>query len=402
MKMPLLLLTLCQGLYLTSNVTFIAINGMVGLALAPTPWLATLPVMAYVAGSALSAPLVARHQRRFGRRRGFQLGLAVAMLTAALCALAVLTRQFWLLIASTLAAGYYNANGSLYRFAAVELVPPSSKERAISWVLTGGILGGVTGPQLAVLTRDALPQPFAGAYVALIGVALVSLVLLSFIEFPALPASEPGTSEGRPLRLMARQQVFIVAVAVSALGYGVMNLLMSATPIAMSQHAHPFGHAALVLEWHVLGMYVPSFFTGWLIKRFGAPRVMATGLLLNLACAAVALSGVDLMHFLVALLVLGVGWNFLFIGGTALFTEAYRPEERTRAQAAMDTAIYATMTVSAFGSGALVTTGGWTWMNAAMLLPLALVAAALGWLKLERVLENSSDATRHDARRKRE
>jgi len=384
MKMPLLLLTLCQGLYLTSNVTFIAINGMVGMALAPTPWLATLPVMAYVAGSALSAPLVAMHQQRFGRRRGFQLGLAVAMLTAALCALAVLTRQFWLLIASTLAAGYYNASGSLYRFAAMELVPPSSKERAISWVLAGGILGGVTGPQLAVLTRDALPQPFAGAYVALIGVALVSLVLLSFIEFPALPASEPGTSEGRPLRLMARQQVFIVAVAVSALGYGVMNLLMSATPIAMSQHAHPFGHAALVLEWHVLGMYVPSFFTGWLIKRFGAPQVMAAGLLLNLACAAVALSGVDLMHFLVALLVLGVGWNFLFIGGTTLFTEAYRPEERTRAQAVMDTAIYATMTVSAFGSGALVTTGGWTWMNAAMLLPLALVAAALGWLTLGR------------------
>ncbi len=384
MKMPLLLLTLCQGLYLTSNITFVAINGMVGLALAPAQWLATQPVMAYVDGSALSAPLVARHQRRFGRRRGFQLGLAVAMLTAALCALAVLTRQFWLLIASTLAAGYYNANGSLYRFAAVELVPPSAKERAISWVLAGGILGGVTGPQLAVLTRDALPQPFAGAYVALIGVALVSLVLLSFIEFPALPASEPGTSEGRPLRLMARQQVFIVAVAVSALGYGVMNLLMSATPIAMSQHAHPFGHAALVLEWHVLGMYVPSFFTGWLIKRFGAPRVMAAGLVLNLSCAAVALSGVDLMHFLVALLVLGVGWNFLFIGGTALFTEAYRPEERTRAQAAMDTAIYATMTVSAFGSGALVTTGGWTWMNAAMLLPLALVAAALGWLTLGR------------------
>ncbi|WP_047856038.1 MFS transporter [Archangium gephyra] len=384
MNPPLLLLTLCQGLYLTNNVTFVAINGMVGLALAPTPWLATSPVMAYVAGSALSAPLVARHQRRFGRRRTFQLGLAVAMVTAALCALAVLTRQFWLLIASTLAAGYYNANGSLYRFAAVELVPPSAKERAISWVLAGGILGAVTGPQLALLTRDALPQPFAGAYVALIAVALLSLLLISFIRFPALPVSDSGKAEGRPLSVLARQQVFVVAVAVSALGYGVMNLLMAATPIAMAQHAHPFGHAALVLEWHVLGMYVPSFFTGWLIKRFGALRVMSIGLLLNFACTAVALSGVDLMHFLVSLLVLGIGWNFLFIGGTALFTEAYQPEERTRAQAAMDTTIYATMTISSFGSGALVTTGGWTWMNFAMLLPLVLVAAALGWLALER------------------
>jgi MFS family permease len=384
MNRPLLLLTLCQGLYLTSNVTFIAINGMVGLALAPTPWLATLPVMAYVAGSALSAPLVARHQRRFGRRRTFQLGLVVAMLTSALCTLAVLMSQFWLLIASTLAAGYYNANGSLYRFAAVELVPPSAKERAISWVLAGGILGAVTGPQLAVRMRDALPQPFAGAYVALIGVALVSLMLLSCISFPALPASEPGTPGGRPLSLLARQRTFIVAIAVSALGYGVMNLLMAGTPIAMAQHAHPFGHAALVLEWHVLGMYVPSFFTGGLIKRFGALRIMTAGLLLNLACAAVALSGVDLMHFLVSLLVLGVGWNFLFIGGTALFTQAYQPEERTRAQAAMDTTIYATMTVSSFGSGVLVTTRGWTLMNVAMLLPLALIAVALGWLALER------------------
>jgi MFS family permease len=218
----------------------------------------------------------------------------------------------------------------------------------------------------------------------LIGVTLVSLVLISCIRFPELSASEPGASAGRPLSVMARQQAFIVAVAVSALGYGVMNLLMSATPIAMAQHSHPFGHAALVLEWHVLGMYVPSFFTGGLIKRFGALRVMAVGLLLNLVCAGVALSGVALMHFLVALLLLGVGWNFLFIGATTLFTEAYQPEEKTRAQAAMDTTIYATMTVSSFGSGALVTTGGWTWMNVAMMLPLALIAAALGWLALER------------------
>jgi MFS family permease len=384
MNPRLLLLTLCQGLYLTNNVAFIAVNGLVGLSLAPAAWMATLPVMAYVAGSALSAPLVARHQRRFGRRRCFQLGLLVAMAAAAVCMLAAMTRQFWLLVAATAVAGYYNANGSLYRFAAVELVPPQAKERAISWVLAGGILGGVAGPQLASGMRDALPQPFAGTYAALIGVALLALLLVSRIEFPPLHGGAQGHAGGRPLAELARQPVFIVAIVAAALGYGVMNLLMAATPIAMAQCSHPFSAAALVLEWHVLGMYVPSFFTGSLIQRFGALRVMAAGVLFNLACVGIALSGVDLMHFTAALLLLGVGWNFLFIGGTALLTQAYRPEEKTTAQAAMDTTIYVTMTITAFASGALVTTGGWTWMNLGTLAPIGLVAAALGWLALRR------------------
>jgi MFS family permease len=383
MNPPLLLLTLCQGLYLTNNVTFIAINGLVGLALAPRPWMATLPVMAYVAGSALSAPLVARHQRQFGRRWSFQIGLGVAMASAALCAVAALTRQFWLLVAATLIAGYYNANGSLYRFAAVELVPAHAKERAISWVLAGGILGAVAGPQLASATQGVLPQPFAGAYIALIGVALLALVVMARIDFPPMP-SATAAAGGRPLRVLARQPAFVVAVLASALGYGVMNLLMAATPIAMAQCSHPFASAALVLEWHVLGMFVPSFFTGALIKRVGALPVMAAGVVLNAVCVGIALSGVDLMHFLAALIALGVGWNFLFVGGTALFTETYRPEERTTAQAAMDTSIYTTMTVTSFSSGALVTTGGWTWMNLGTLAPIVLVAAALAWLAIQR------------------
>jgi MFS family permease len=391
MNLPLLLLTLCQGLYLTNNVTFIAINGLVGLALAPRPWMATLPVMAYVAGSALSAPLVARHQRRFGRRRSFQVGLGVAMASAALCAVAALTRQFWLLVAATLIAGYYNANGSLYRFAAVELVPAQAKERAISWVLAGGILGAVAGPQLASATQGVLPQPFAGAYIALIGVALFALVVMSRIDFPPMP-SAAAAAGGRPLRVLARQPAFVVAVLASALGYGVMNLLMAATPIAMAQCSHPFASAALVLEWHVLGMFVPSFFTGALIKRVGALPVMAAGVVLNAVCVGIALSGVELMHFLAALIALGVGWNFLFVGGTALFTDTYRPEERTTAQAAMDTSIYVTMTVTSFSSGALVTTGGWTWMNLGTLAPIVLVAAALAWLAWQRRIAGAPGA----------
>ena len=380
MNLRLLLLTLCQGLLLVNNVVFIAVNGLVGLALAPTALLATLPITAYVAGGALATGIVARHQRRFGRQRTFQIGLLVAITSAGVCAYAALSRNFWLLTAATLVAGYYNANGSLYRFAAVELVKPEFKERAISWVLAGGIIGGVVGPNLASWSRDAMAQPFAGAYLALMGVGALSLLIMAFIPFPTLPGQGSTGLQGRPTAEIVRQPVFIIAAAGCAIGYGVMNLLMAATPIAMAQCGHPFSAAALVLEWHVLGMYLPSFFTGKLVRRFGVLPIMATGLALNIGCVIFALNGTDVMHFLGALLVLGVGWNFLYIGASTLATQAWRPEERTRGQAALDFCVYATMTLTSFSSGALVTTGGWTAMNLGSLLPIALLAAALVWL----------------------
>ncbi|MBK9136957.1 MAG: MFS transporter [Betaproteobacteria bacterium] len=384
MNRHLLLLALCQGLFLTNNVVFIAINGLVGLELAPAGWLATLPVTGYVVGAAISAPLVAMVQRKHGRKRSFQIGLAVAAGSAALCALAVNTRQFWLLVAATLIAGFYSANGALYRFAGPELVAPAHKERAISWVLAGGVLGAFIGPNLAAATRSALAVPFAGAYVALVGVALVSLIALSFIRFPEHKPPAPGESSGRSVAELARQPLFFIAVMAAALGYGVMNLLMAATPLAMQQCQHPFDRAALVLEWHVLGMFVPGFFTGHLIKRFGALPVMGVGVLLNLACVVVALSGVDLMQFLIALTALGVGWNFLYTGATTLFTTAYRPEEKNKAQGAMDMCVFGTMAFTSFASGALVTTQGWTLLNLGSLVPIALVAMALLWLAAQR------------------
>ena len=383
MNFQLLLLALCQGFFMTNNVTFIAVNGLVGLSLAPAPWMATLPITGYVAGGALCAGMVGRHQRTWGRKRSFQLGLTVAMLSSALCAYAAWGQHFWLLVGATLLAGYYNANAALYRFAATELVQPAFKERAISWVLAGGIFGAVVGPNLAHATRDALPVMFAGSYLSLAAVALLALFTLSFIRFPPLP--QPSASRpGRPLRVIARQPVFVVAVMACALGYGVMNLLMAATPIAMAQCAHPFKNAALVLEWHVLGMFVPSFFTGSLIKRFGCLPIMSVGVVLNAACIAVALSGVDLMQFLVALFVLGVGWNFLYIGGTTLFTQTYQPEEKTTAQAAMDTIVYTTMTLTSFSSGALITTQGWTWLNLGSMVPVAITGLTLAWLAMHR------------------
>jgi len=388
MNVRLLMLTLCQGFFLINNVTFIAINGLVGLSLAPSPWLATLPVMGYVVGGALFTALVARHQRAWGRKRTFQAGLLVAMASTAMCGAAASLHQFWWLVAATVLAGYYNANAGLYRFAATELVAPPFKERAISWVLAGGIIGAVAGPALASATRDALPVAFAGAYVALVFVALMSLVVMSFIDFPPLPVPN-AAHPGRPLAQIMRQPAFVVAVLACSLGYGVMNLLMAATPIAMAQCAHPFDRAALVLEWHVLGMFVPSFFTGSLIRRFGCLPVMGVGVLLNAACIAVALSGVEVMQFLWALTLLGIGWNFLFIGGTTLLTETYRPEEKTTAQAATDFCVFTTMALTSFSSGALVTTQGWTWLNLGSMLPVAVLAGAIAWLASRRRAEQN-------------
>ena len=384
MNRHLLLLTLVQGLFLVNNVTFIAINGLVGLQLAPYGWMATLPVMGYVVGGALSAPLVARTQARFGRKGSFQIGLAVALGSALLAAHAAQSRQFWLLLAATVIAGYYNANGQLYRFAAAELVAPHWREKAVSLVLAGGLLGAVVGPNLAAWTRTVLPTPFVGAYLALALVALLAMGVLALIEFPPAPAAAAGADRGRPLGQIMRQPAFIVATVGAALGYGVMNLLMAATPLAMQVCGFEFGATAQVLQWHVIGMYAPGFFTGHLIRRFGALAVMGAGVVLNLLCVAVALTGVELTQFLAALTLLGVGWNFLFTGSTTLALTAYRPEEKDRAQAAINFWVFATMAVTSFASGALVTTQGWTWLNLGSLLPLLVTGAALAWLGLRR------------------
>lgn len=381
MNRNLWLLALCQGLFLTNNVVFIAINGLVGLQLAPYGWMATLPVMGYVVGGALSTGLVARVQRRWGRQISFQIGLAVALLSALLCASAAFLHDFWLLCSATLVAGYYSANGQLYRFAAAELAASNYREKAVSLVLAGGLLGAVAGPNLASYARDWFSVPFTGAYLALVGVASLSMIFMAAIRFNALvPAPPGGAGQGRPLSELMRQPVFWVATLGAALSYGVMNLLMAATPLAMQVCGYAFSDAAFVLQWHVIGMFAPGFFTGHLIKRFGVLPVMGVGVLLNAACVAVALSGQALHQFTIALVFLGVGWNFLFIGSTTLALQAYRPEEKDRAQAAINFCVFATMAVTSFASGALVTTQGWALLNMGSLVPIAVTGAALWWL----------------------
>ena len=380
MNKNLWLLAAAQGLFLTNNVVFIAINGLVGLSLAPLGWMATLPVMGYVVGGALSTPLVARTQSAFGRKISFQIGLLVALGSALLCAYAAFDKNFWLLVASTVIAGYYSANGQLYRFAAAELSAVDFREKAVSLVLAGGLAGAVLGPNLASRTRTLFEVPFAGAYLALAGVALLGVVMIAFMRFPPLPPRPSKAESGRPLLVIMRQPIFIVATAAAALSYGVMNLLMAATPLAMQVCGFPFDDAALVLEWHVIGMFAPGFFTGHLIKRFGVLSIMGVGVVLNIVCIAIALSGVALHQFLIALFLLGVGWNFLFTGSTTLSLQSYRPEEKDRAQAAINFFVFATMAVTSFASGALVTTQGWQLLNLGSLIPVAITGAAIAWL----------------------
>lgn len=390
MNANLLLLALCQGLFLTNNVTFIAINGLVGLSLAPLGWMATLPVMGYVVGGALSTGLVARTQSRYGRRGSFQIGLAVGLFSALLCAYAAWSQNFWLLVLSTMIAGYYSANGQLYRFAAAELSAENFREKAVSLVLAGGLIGAIVGPNLASRTKNILDTPFMGAYLALGVVAIVGMVLMQFIQFPPVPAKKAGADAGRPLGEIMRQPVFIVAALAASLSYGVMNLLMAATPLAMQVCGFGFSDAALVLEWHVIGMFAPGFFTGHLIRKFGTLTIMGVGVVLNLVCIAIALSGVDLHQFLIALFLLGVGWNFLFTGSTTLSMKAWTPAEKDRGQAAINFFVFATMAFTSFASGALVTTQGWTWLNIGSIVPVVLAGLAVAWMGMQQKRVNAA------------
>jgi MFS family permease len=388
----LVLLILCQGIFLTNNITFVAINGLVGLSLTNISWMATLPIMGYVVGGALSTGLVARTQKKYGRQKSFQLGLLVAVISSLICGYAAYSKNFWLLTFGTFVAGYYSANGQLYRFAAPELTHASLRDKAISWVLAGGILGAVAGPNLAVLTKDIFDTPFLGAYLTLTAAGILGLIVMNFIHFPDEVVVKKVLPAGRSAIELLRQPVFMVAAISSALGYGVMNLLMAATPLAMKVCGLPFSDAALVLQWHVIGMFAPGFFTGSLIKKFGTYRIMILGIALNFFCIMIALAGIEVHHFLLSSFILGVGWNFLFTGATSLAMTAYRPEEKDKAQGIVNFFVFATMAITSFSSGALVTTSGWDILNFASLFPVVLMGVALLWLRHKQQQEKKLQA----------
>jgi MFS family permease len=357
------LLAGCQALLLVNNSVLITVNALAGYALATNKAIATLPVTAYFVGSALCALPASLLMKRYGRQTGFSIGAACAMAGGLICAFAIYTQNFWLLCAGTLVLGAYFAAGQFYRFAAAEVVPADYKATAMSLVLAGGIVGGFLGPETSKITRDLIPGVvYAGAYFSLVVFAIFAVLILRWLDIPPLSAAE-AKSAGRPMHVIARQPGFIVAVLGGVVGYGVMNLLMTATPLAMAACEHPFGDAAFVIQWHMVGMFAPSFFTGPLIQRVGALPVMFGGSVLLAACVAVALTGIDVAHFWFALVLLGIGWNFIYLGASALLTETHTPAERGKVQGLNDTAIACTMVVSSLSVGALFSYQGWQTMN---------------------------------------
>jgi MFS family permease len=378
-KRNVFLLMCCQALLFVNNTTMIAVHGLVGLLLAPSAALATLPVTSYVIGSAIATAPIARMMKLYGRKVGFSVGTLFGMVGVVFCAGGAYFKMFPVLCLGAGLVGVYNACGQLYRFAAADVAGPGFKERAISLVLAGGIVGGIVGPNLAGYSKDWLAVTYAGSYLSLVVPSILTLLVLQRISFPAQSAAERAAG-GRPLSEIMRQPVFIIACMGAVIGYGVMNLLMTATPIAMKTCGFTFNDSAHVLTLHVVGMFLPSFFTGSLIRRFGVLNIMFAGALLMFACVGIALSGVELHHFLIALMTLGLGWNFLFIGGTTLLTEAYRPEEKTKVQGANDFMIFLTMATSSFSSGALVTSKGWEILNYGALPFLVIVSCAILWL----------------------
>jgi MFS family permease len=379
-----LVLSATQATLQITGVTMVAITGLAGYALADNKSFATVPLTCYVLGSAITTIPASFLMKAIGRRAGFQTGTLIGMLGGAICSFGLYIANFWLLCAGMMVMGMYTAFGKYYRFAAADAATDSFRAKAISFTLAGGILGGIVGPEMAIRTKDLFPDHvFLGSYMSLAVVCLLAALILTRLDIPQLTEHERN-DPGRPLGAIMRQPVFMVAVLASMLSYGIMNLMMTSTPLAMRAHDHHFNDAALVLEWHVIGMYGPSFFTGSLIYRFGVLNVILAGIVLLFVCIVAALVGTALINFWLAMFLLGVGWNFMYVGGSALLTECYTPSERAKTQAANDFLIFITMAISSMSSGLLLNKSGWHAVNWGSLPFLMLATAATLWLMWKR------------------
>ncbi len=378
------LLSGCWALATSGNVLLVSVAALTGHMLATDKSLATLPIAMQwlgTAGATIPASLI---MRRIGRRLGFVCGIALGVTGATSAALAVYYANFALLCLGIGLLGAYNGFNAYYRFAAADAVPEAARPRAISLVLAGGVVAAILGPWLARGTKDLFgPYPFMGAFAAMIALALIILVVLPFVRIPrhSFPSLHGG---GRPMGEIMRQPVFIVAALGGALGYGVMVLLMSVTPLAMVACNHAFSDAATVIQWHVLGMFAPAFFTGHLIRRFGVLQIMLTGAVLLAACVAVAVSGITVAHFWIALTLLGLGWNFCYVAGSTLLAEAHTLVEQAKAQGMNDFLVFAAAGLASFFSGNLLHHFGWATLNMVAVLPIVLVAGAALLLLIRR------------------
>lgn len=381
----LLLLATAQALMMSGMSLMISSAALACTVLTTRQWLTTLPLAALFIAMMLTTIPAAMLMHRMGRKRAFLLSTFLGMGGATLAAGGTLQGSFWMFVVGAACIGMFNGFGNYYRFAAADSVDKEHKSRAVSYVLAGGVVAAVVGPNLANWTRDLLDNaPFAGSYIALGGLYVLSFVVLSFLHIKTPDRSESDHTPlqpTRPLTHIIKQPKFITALLSGMLGYGVMNLIMTATPLAMQHHAHLFSDTAFVIQWHVLGMTAPSFFTGQLIRRYSVERIMLTGAVLGLGCVFINLLGTSVWHFWTALLLLGVSWNFLFIGATTLLTETYNPEESSKTQAFNDFAIFTTVALASLGSGALQNIFGWRAVNLGVLPLLLVIILSIVWLK---------------------
>jgi MFS family permease len=339
---------------------------------------ATLPVSLINLGLALGTIPAAMIMRSVGRRSGYVLGAGIGVVAGCVAALGIASASFALFCLGTFIAGFWGSFTQSYRFAATDTASEGFKPRAISWVMAGGLAGGIIGPQTVIWTRDLLPTaPFAGAFLGQAGLALLTMGVVSFVRAgPAMAAPKTG---GRPLAEILSQPRFIMAVVTGLVSYGLMTFLMTAARIAMIGCGHPVGIAALGIQWHILAMFGPSFFTGRLISRFGKERITALGLVLIAISAIIGLSGTTVAHFWSTLILLGFGWNLGFIGATSLVTDCYRPEERAKVQAINDFLVFGSVALASFSSGKLLNSGGWEIVNWMVFPPVVLALLLLAW-----------------------
>lgn len=375
-----MILAVCQALGMSCMALSITITALVGSSLAPTPALATLPLALQFVATALITIPASLLMGRYGRRAGFSLGSLLGITGGVVSCVAVFLADFWLFCLGAAFLGGFATHVALYRFAAADVAGAAHRSRAISYVMVGGVVAAILGPELAKWSKDLFaPVLFAGGYAAVAALAFGTLVLIQFVALPA-PLSLSERRQGRPLAEILNQPRLIVAVLSAMIAYGAMNLVMVSTPLAMVACAHPFETAAFVIQWHVLGMYAPSFVTGHIIHRVGAERVIAVGGALVLACAAINLTGVEVLQFWAALVLLGIGWNFMFVGGTTLLTETYRAEEQSRVQAFNEFMVFGMTAVTALASGAIFNSFGWQAVNLGIVVPVLIATIAPLWL----------------------
>jgi MFS family permease len=375
-------LSISQALAMCGPPMIVLLGGILGADLAPSPALATLPVSMTVVGQALAIFPAALIMRRFGRRIGFQGSMVVACASALLAAYAIAQNAFWLLCAATLLIGSTGAFVQQYRFAAAESVSPEHAGRAVSYVLIGGIFAGFLGPQIATVTRAWLPiRDFTGPFVVLALIYLVVLLLLSLYRNVTPPAAESRGAE-RPLLQIARQPMYILAVLSGAVAYGVMSFIMTATPLHMhNMSGFSIEATSFVIQSHIIAMFLPSLFTGFILERFGVLRVMLTGLFCLLACVLIAFISRDLIQYWAALVLLGIGWNFMFVGGTVLLTRTYQPVERFKSQALNDFTIFGVQAFTSLSAGTVLFFANWEVLNLINLPVLAITAVLLVLLR---------------------